>query len=83
MTKVKLIEKGARVLVMEVVDFSGRQLSDFEITLGEDILKSDEEYINYNGTLVVSDKEVEDAVIDYIRYEYPEIHDYMIDIEEC
>ena len=80
---VKLIEKGARVYVLEIEDFSGRQLPAFEITLGEDILKSDDDYVNYNGSLVVSEKEVEDAVIDYIRYEYPEIHDYMIDIEEC
>lgn len=83
MTKVKLIEKGARVFVMEVEDFSGRHLSDFDITLGEDILKSNDDYVNYNGSLVVSEKEVEDAVIHYIRNEYPEIHYYMIDIEEC
>jgi hypothetical protein len=56
-------------------------LPEFEITLGEDILKSKDDYVNYNGDLVVSEQEVEDAVIDYIRHEYPEIHDYMIDIE--
>jgi hypothetical protein len=66
---------------LEVVDFSGQQLPEFEITLGEDILKSNDDYVNYNGDLVVSEKEVEDAVIDYIRHEYPEIHDYMIDYE--
>ena len=79
MNHIKLIEKGSTIHVLEVVDFSGQRLPEFEITLGEDILKSDDDYVNYNGDLVVSEKEVEDAVIDYIRHEYPEIHDYMID----
>lgn len=79
MNHIKLIEKGSTVNVLEVVDFSGQKLPEFEITLGEDILKSNDDYVNYNGDLVVSEKEVEDAVIDYIRHEYPEIHDYMID----
>jgi hypothetical protein len=81
MNHIKLIEKGSTIYVLEVVDFSGQQLPEFEITLGEEILKSDEEYVNYNGSLVVSEQEVEDAVIDYIRHEHPEIHDYMIDYE--
>jgi hypothetical protein len=81
MNHIKLIEKGATIYVLEVVDFSGQQLPSFEITLGDEILKSDDDYVNYNGDLVVSEQEVEDAVIDYIRHEYPEIHDYMIDYE--
>ena len=81
MNHIKFIEKGSTIYVLEVVDFSGHQLPEFEITLGEDILKSNDDYVNYNGDLVVSEKEVEDAVIDYIRHEYPEIHDYMIDFE--
>lgn len=78
-----LIKKGAKVFVMEVEDFSGQRLPDFELVVGEDILKSDDEYVNCNGSLVVSEKKVEDEVINYIRYVYPEIHDYMIDIEDC
>jgi hypothetical protein len=81
MEHIKLIEKGDSVYVMEVTDYSGQKLPEFEITLGEEILKSDEEYVNYNGSLVVSEQEVEDAVIDYIRHEHPEIHDYMIDYD--
>lgn len=73
----EFIEKGAKVFVMEVEDFRGQRLPDFELVVGEDILKS------HIGTLIVSYDEVEDAVIDYIRNEYPEIHDYMIDIEVC
>ena len=70
-----LIQKGAKVFVMEVEDFSGQRLPDFELVVGEDILVSSIE------TLIVSYDQVEDAVVDYIRTEYPEIHDYMIDIE--
>lgn len=81
MNHIKLIEKGSTINVLEVVDYSGQPLPEFEITLGEDILKSNDDYVNYNGDLVVSEKEVEDAVIDYIRHEYPEINDYMIDYE--
>ena len=79
MNHIKLIEKGSTINVLEVVDYSGQRLPDFEITLGEDILKSNDDYVNYNGDLVVSEQEVKDAVIDYIGYKYPEIHDYMID----
>jgi len=75
------IEKGTKVFIYGIEWAYEQQMSDFEITLGEEILKSDDEYVNYNGSLVVSEKEVEDAVIDYIRHEYPEIHDYMIDFE--
>ena len=70
-----LIKNGAKVFVMEVEDFSGQRLPDFELVVGEDILKSHIE------TLIVSYDQVEDAVVDYIRTEYPEIHDYIIDIE--
>lgn len=81
MYHIKLIEKGSTIYVLEVVDFSGQQLPSFEITLGEEILKSDDDYVNYNGDLVVSEQEVEDAVIEYIKHKYPEIHDYMIDFD--
>ena len=70
-----LIKKGAKVFVMEVEDFSGQRLPDFELVVGEDIL------VSHIETLIVSYDEVEDAVVDYIRTEYPEIHDYIIDIE--
>jgi activator of HSP90 ATPase len=81
MAHIKLIEKGTTVYILEVIDYRGQQIPSFDITLGVDILKSDNDYVNYNGDLVVSEKEVEDAVIDYILHEYPEIHDYMIDYE--
>lgn len=80
MNHIKLIEKGSTIYVFEVVDFSGQQLPEFEITLGEDILKSDDDYVNHNGSLMVSYNKIENAIIDYIRYKYPEVHDYMLDI---
>lgn len=79
MNHIKLIKKGETIYVLEVVDFRGQQLPSFKITVGEDILQSNDEYVNYNGVLVIPEKEMESAVIDYIRHEYPEIHDYMID----
>lgn len=79
MNNIKLIKKGETIYVFGVIDFRGQQLPSFKITVGKDILNSDDDYVNYNGSFVVSEKEVEDAVIDYIRYEYPEIRDYMID----
>ena len=82
MDHIKLIEKGSTIYILDVVDFSGQQLPNYEITVGEDILKSNDDYVNYNGDLVVSEKEVEDAVIDYIRHKYPKIHDYIIDYDD-
>lgn len=79
---IKLIEKGESIGIYNVVNSFGQQLPDFDITLGVDILKSDDNYVDYNGSLIVSEKEVEDAVIDFIRINYPEIYDYMIDIRE-
>lgn len=79
MNNIKLIKKGETIYVFGVIDFRGQQLPSFKITVGEDILQSNNEYVNYNGVLVIPEKEVEGAVIDYIRHEYPEIHDYIID----
>jgi hypothetical protein len=79
---IKLIEKGASIGIYDVVGSHRQQMPDFELTLGEDILTADDNYVDYNGSLIVSEKEVEDAVIDFIRINYPEIYDYMIDIRE-
>lgn len=78
---IKLIEKGTCIWIYEIEDAFGRQLPEMEIVLGEDILKSDDDYENYNGDLVVPVEKVEDAIIDYMRFGYPEVHDYMYDID--
>lgn len=78
---VKLIEKGTGILIYDIEDAFGRQMTDIELVLGEDILKSDDDYDNYNGDLVVTERDVEDAIIDHIRFRYPEVHDYMFAID--
>lgn len=78
---VKLIEKGTSIWIYEIEDAFGRQLPEMEIVLGEDILKSDDNYQNYNGDLVIPEKEVEDAIYDYMADYYPEVHEYMYDID--
>lgn len=77
---VKLIEKGTCIWIYEIEDAFGRHLPEMEIVLGEDILKSDDDYENYNGNMVATKRDVEDAIIDYMRFGYPEVHDYMFAI---
>ena len=79
---VKLIEKGTCIWIYEIEDAFGRHLPEMEIVLGEDILKSDDDYENYNGDMVTTVRDVEDAIIDYMSSNYPEVHDYMCDIED-
>ena len=79
----RLIEKGTNIWFYEIEDIYGRTVCNFEIIVGEDILKSDDEYDDYNGSLVVPVEKVEDAIYDYMSENYPEVHDYMYDIEEC
>lgn len=78
---INLIEKGTCILIYDIEDAFGGQMSDIEIVLGEDILKSDDDYDNYNGDMVVTEKDVEDAIIDYMRFRHPEVHDYMFVID--
>lgn len=79
---VKLIEKGTCILIYDIEDAFGRHLPEMEIVLGEDILKSDDDYENYNGDMVTTVRDVEDAIIDYMSSNYPEVHDYMCDFED-
>lgn len=78
---VKLIEKGTGILIYDIEDAFGGQMSDIEIVLGEDILKSDDDYMNINGNMFTTERDVEDAIIDHIRFRYPEVHDYMFAID--
>lgn len=79
---VKLIEKGTCIWIYEIEDAFGRQLPEMEIVLGEDILKSDDDYMNINGNMFVTERDVEDAIIDYMSSNYPEVHDYMCDLDD-
>lgn len=79
---INLIEKGTCILIYDIEDAFGGQMSDIEIVLGEDILKSDDNYMNINGNMFTTERDVEDAIIDHIRFLYPEVHDYMFAIDE-
>ena len=81
--RTKVFEKGTTINIFEVVDKYGQQLLNFELTLGNNILKSDKCYINYNGSLIVSEEEVENAIREYMSNYYPMVYDYMVDINDC
>lgn len=76
--EVKFIEKGTKVLIYGVKFFyDGDDLtSEFDLVLGVDILKSDDDYIDHLGSQVVSEAEVEDAVRNYMDSISPEVYEY-------
>ena len=80
----RLIEKGTNIWFYEIEDRYGRVMDNFEIVLilGEDILQSKDNYDDYNGSLVVPVEKVEDAISEYMTENYPDVHDYMYDIED-
>lgn len=77
----RLIEKGTNIYIYEIEDCYGRQMESFDILVDE-ILTDDDDYVDYNGTLVVEESEVEDAIYEYMSRNYPMVHDYMFDIED-
>lgn len=76
----RLIEKGTNIYIYEIEDCYGRQMDSIDILVDE-ILTADDDYVDYNGTLVVEESEVENALYEYMSRNYPMIHDYMFDIE--
>ena len=81
MGHIKLIEKGTNIYIYEIEDCYGRQMASFDILVDE-ILTSDDDYVDYNGTLVVEESEVEDALYEYMSRNYPMVHEFMFDIED-
>lgn len=77
----RLIEKGTNIYIYEIEDCYGRQMDSIDILVDE-ILKSDDDYVDYNGTLVVEESEVENALYEYMSRNYPMVHDYMFDIDD-
>lgn len=77
-----LIEKGECIFIYDIEDSYGIQfMRDLELAVGEDILQNDADYDDkINGKLVVSKQKVEDAIFDYMRYNFPEAHEYMYNI---
>ena len=77
----KLIEKGTNIYIYEIEDCFGRQMDSIDILVDE-ILTADDDYVDYNGTLVVEESEVENALYEYMSRNYPMVHDYMFDIDD-
>lgn len=78
----KLVKKGTTIFIYEVDSFLETYLSIIEIVLGEDILKADDDYVNYKGSQVVSEAEIEDAVRDFVEYNCPDMRDYVYEINK-
>ena len=76
--KVNLIEKGTKIFVYGVKYFYEEDIitSEFELVLGVDILKSDDDYCDYLGSQVVSEAEVDEAVRNYMDSISPEVCEY-------
>ena len=81
MGKARLIEKGTNIYIYEIEDCYGRQMASFDILVDE-ILTSDDDYVDYNGTLVVDESEVEDAISEYMSRNFPMVYGYMFDIDD-
>ena len=56
-------------------------MASFDILVDE-ILTSDDDYVDYNGTLVVEESEVEDAISEYMSRNFPMVYGYMFDIDD-
>ena len=78
----RYFEKETYICIYNVKDKYGNRLPDVEINVGEEILKSDDDYEMIKGKLVVTETDIEDAIYDYMRYEYPEVYDYEYYMEE-
>ena len=81
MGKARLIEKGTNIYIYEIEDCYGRQMASFDILVDE-ILTADDDYVDYNGTLVVDASEVEDAISEYMSRNFPMVYGYMFDIDD-
>jgi hypothetical protein len=76
-TKVNLINKGTKIYIYGVKYYEWDVLpSEFDLVLGVDILKSDDEYADYLGSQVVSEAEVDEAVRNYMDSISPEVYEY-------
>ncbi len=76
-----LLKKGTIIRVVEAEDEEGNQIPGFDIMLGLDILKSNDDYFLYDRTLVVTKDEVLDAIIEYMNENYPDVFYYEFDSE--
>lgn len=82
----QLFKKGTDVFVYNIfVDgIGGQEKREFDLTVGVDILQSDDDYSNNNGDgeLFVTYKQIENAVINYVEKNYQESYDFMFEVCE-
>lgn len=76
-----LLKKWIIIRVVEVEDEEGNQLPGFDIMLGLDILKSNDDYFLYDQTLVATKDEVLDAITEYMSEKYPDVFYFEFDSE--
>ena len=76
-----LLKKGTIIRVVEAEDEDGNQIPGFDIMLGLDILKSNDDYFLYDGTLVTTKDEVLDAIAEYMDENYPDVFYFEFDSE--
>lgn len=76
-----LLKKGTIIRVVEAEDEEGNQIPGFDIMLGLDILKSNDDYFLYDQTLVTTRDEVLDAITEYMDENYPDVFYYEFDSE--
>ena len=82
MEQTKLVKKGTTIFIYEIDIFLETYLSIIEIVLGEDILKADDDYVTYEGSQVVSEAEIEEAIQDFVEYNCPDMRDYVYEINK-
>lgn len=82
MEQTKLVKKGTTIFIYEIDSFLETYLSIIEIVLGEDILKADDDYVTYEGSQVVSEAEIEEAIQDFVEYNCPDMRDYVYEINK-
>ena len=65
-----LIEKGTIIRISKILIEDFKLMPDFDIVVGKDILQSDDNYVNSNGTLFVSENDLNIAINMYMQNKY-------------
>lgn len=81
MARKNLIEKDSYVCIYNIKDTDGNRLKDLEINVGEEILKSDDDYEEYEGRLYVEAEDLDDAIYDYVKETYPDFFNYEYEVD--
>ena len=79
---INLIKKGTNVYIYNIKCSNNQQIPGFDIIIGEDVLKSNEDYDVYNDDMVILEDYVSDAIFDYMSSNYPHNISYEFEIGE-